>query len=100
MKNLTLERIAKVCNGTYYGWDADKDKEISAITTDSRKAEPGSLFAAIKGERVDGHSFIPSVFEKGALCVISEQELENPAGNYIKVDSTLDALKAIAEDYL
>lgn len=100
MKNLTLERIAKVCNGTYYGWDADKNKEISAITTDSRKAEPGSLFAAIKGERVDGHSFIPSVFEKGALCVISEQELENPAGNYIKVDSTLDALKAIAEDYL
>lgn len=100
MKNLTLERIAMICDGVYFGSETDKGKEISSITTDSRKAEQGSLFAAIKGERVDGHSFIPSVFEKGALCVISEQELDMPAGNYIKVDSTLDALKAIAEDYL
>lgn len=100
MKNMTLERIAKICDGIYFGNEADKGNEIAAITTDSRKAEEGSLFAAIKGERVDGHSFIPSVFEKGALCVISEQELENPTGNYIKVASTLEALKAIAEDYL
>lgn len=100
MKNLTLEHIANVCDGKYYGNEADKNKEITAITTDSRKAEPGSLFAAIRGERVDGHSFIPSVFEKGAICVISEQELENPSGNYIKVESTLEALKAIAENYL
>lgn len=100
MKNLTLARIAEVCGGIYYGNEADKNTEITAITTDSRKAEAGSLFAAIKGERVDGHSFIPSVFEKGALCAISEQELLEPAGNYIKVTSTLDALGAIAQEYL
>jgi UDP-N-acetylmuramoyl-tripeptide--D-alanyl-D-alanine ligase len=100
MKGLTLERIAAVCGGRYVGREADKTKEIVSITTDSRQAEEGGLFAAIPGERVDGHSFIPSVFEKGVLAVISERELESAAGNYIQVDSTLEALKAIAEEYL
>ena len=100
MKNMTLGHIAEICGGTYVGKEADREKEVTAVTTDSRKAEPGSLFAAIKGERVDGHSFIPSVFEKGALGVLSEHELQDAAGNYILVSSTLDALKAIAEDYL
>lgn len=100
MKGMTLTRLAQVCGGTYIGKEEDKDREIAAVTTDSRKAEPGSLFAAIVGERVDGHDFISSVFEKGALCVISEREIENAAGNYIKVESTLEALKAMAEYYL
>lgn len=100
MKNMTPGRIAQVCGGTYVGKMEDRDKEIVSVTTDSRKAEQGGLFAAIVGERVDGHSFIPSVFEKGALCVISERELPEAKGNYILVKSTLEALKAIAQDYL
>lgn len=100
MKGLTLMRIAEVCGGRYVGKEEDKAREVTAITTDSRKAEPGGLFAAIRGERVDGHTFIPSVLEKGALCVISEQELPGAEGNYIQVESTLEALKAIAEEYL
>lgn len=97
---MTLSRMAEVCNGRYIGRAEDALREVDSITTDSRKAEPGSLFAAIKGERVDGHTFIPSVFEKGALCVLSEHELEGQNGNYILVDSTLEALKAIAQEYL
>jgi UDP-N-acetylmuramoyl-tripeptide--D-alanyl-D-alanine ligase len=57
------------------------------------------LFIPIKGARVDGHDFIPSVFEKGALAVLSEQELEHPAGPYIRVDSTTEAMKKIAAFY-
>ena len=100
MKGLTLRRIAEVCGGTYIGRESDQEKEVTAITTDSRKAEEGGLFAAIRGERADGHDFIPSVFEKGALCVISERELPDAQGNYILTESTLDALKAVAEEYL
>ncbi len=48
---------------------------------------------------MDAHKFIPAVFEQGALCVISEQELEAPAGAYIQVDSSLQAIKDIAEFY-
>lgn len=100
MKGLTLRRIAEVCGGTYIGSEEDGGREVSGITTDSRKAEKGFLFAAIKGERADGHDFIPQVFEKGALCVISERRLFEPAGNYILVESTLHALKEIAQEYL
>lgn len=100
MKNMTLERMAQACGGIYHGAEEDKKKEITEITTDSRKAQPGCLFAAIKGERADGHDFIPSVFEKGALCVLSERELPKEQGSYIQVNSTLEALKALAEYYL
>ena len=53
MKNLTLENIARVCGGTYYG-PADKlQEEVMSVITDSRKAEEGCLFVPIVGERVD-----------------------------------------------
>ena len=99
MKNMTLGNIAAACGGIYHGTEAAKEKTIAEITTDSRKAGKDSLFVAIKGERVDAHKFIPAVFEQGALCVISEQELEDPAGAYIQVDSSLQAIKDIAEFY-
>lgn len=63
MKNLTLENIAKACGGTYVGLEEDRSREVENITTDSREAKEGSLFVAIAGEKVDGHCFIPSVYE-------------------------------------
>ena len=71
MKNLTLENIARVCGGTYYG-PADKlQEEVMSVITDSRKAEEGCLFVPIVGERVDAHKFIPQVMEAGALATLS-----------------------------
>ncbi|MGN0355319.1 MAG: UDP-N-acetylmuramoyl-tripeptide--D-alanyl-D-alanine ligase [Muricoprocola sp.] len=99
MKNMTLENIARSCGGKYHGLDSDREKVITDITTDSRKAGPGSLFVAIKGERVDAHRFIPTVYEQGALCVICEEAPENPKGAYILVESSLAAIKGIAEFY-
>ncbi|MDO4344364.1 MAG: UDP-N-acetylmuramoyl-tripeptide--D-alanyl-D-alanine ligase [Eubacteriales bacterium] len=99
MKNLTLKNIAKACNGSYFGPEADFEKEITDITTDSRKVQKGGLFAAIVGERADGHTFIPSVFEKGALCVLCEKAPQNCSGAYILVESTQKALMGIAEFY-
>ena len=99
MKNMTLEHLADVCHGTYIGSEEDKKKEIAGAVIDSRLVEKDYLFIAVHGEKVDGHSFIPSVFEKGALAVLSEKKLENPAGAYILVESTLTAMKEIAADY-
>lgn len=99
MKNMTLENIAGVCGGIYCGSEADRTKEICDITTDSREAKEGSLFVAIKGERVDAHRFIPAVFAQGALCVLCEEMPENPQGACIQVPSTLQAIKDIAEFY-
>lgn len=99
MQNMTLEQIAGACGGTYVGSETDKKKEINGVVIDSRLVEPGYLFIPIKGAKVDGHRFIPDVFAKGALAVLSEQKLNNPAGPYILVTSTEAAMKRIAAYY-
>lgn len=99
MKNMTLGNIAAACGGVYIGTEADKEREITGAVIDSRLVETGYLFIPIKGAKVDGHDFIPAVFEKGALAVLSEHELEEPAGPYILVTSTEDAMKKIAAFY-
>ena len=99
MPNMTLTNIANACGGTYVGSPELAETCICGAVIDSRLVEEGYLFIPIKGERVDGHNFIPQVFEKGACCVLSEIELENPAGPYIKVESSEDALKKIAAFY-
>ena len=63
MKPITLQEVAMACCGTLHG---NPDAVITSIVTDSRKAGKGSLFAAIKGARVDGHRFIPAVADQGA----------------------------------
>ena len=39
MKNMTPNRMAQACGGTYIGRTEDADREITSITADSRKAE-------------------------------------------------------------
>lgn len=99
MKNMTLENIAKACNGIYVGDEDLKSKEITGVEKDSRLIEDGYLYLPFVGARVDGHDFIPQVFDKGALCTLSERDLDNPKGPYIKVESVATALKDIAEFY-
>ena len=99
MKNMTLEHIAIACGGTYYGSEEAKTTEIQGAVTDSRQVGEGYLFIPVRGAKVDGHSFIPAVFAQGAAAVLSEEVLTDPAGPYILVGSTLQALKDIAEYY-
>lgn len=99
MKNMTLEHMAEACGGIYTGNEEDKKKEITGLVLDSRKVERGSAFLATKGERVDGHSFIPQVLAEGALCVICEQVPKDIPGNFIQVEDSFQALKDIGEFY-
>ena len=100
MKNLTLAHIAEACHGTYVGTEEKKNQEVSSIFTDSRKAEEGGLFVPIKGARADAHDFIEDVMEKGARATLSEKELGEKPYPYILVESSLQAVKDIAEYYL
>lgn len=98
MKPFTLEQIINSCNGAYRG-KADRSAFVTAIVTDSRNIQKGALFAAIVGERVDGHDFIEDCYQKGAVCVLCEKAPANPQIPYILVDSTLEAIKQIAKAY-
>lgn len=99
MKHMTLERIAKACNGTYMGSEEARQIPVKGVVIDSRQVEEGYLFIPIKGERVDGHDFIPSVLKQGAAAVLSERELPDCPKPYIVIASSEQALKDIAEFY-
>ena len=47
---------------------------FSGATLDSRQVKPGMLFVAVKGEKVDGHAFIPQALAQGAAGVIDGRE--------------------------
>lgn len=53
--------------------------EITGITSDSREVRPGWVFVALRGEKVDGASFIPQALGQGAAAVLSESPVAVPA---------------------
>jgi UDP-N-acetylmuramoyl-tripeptide--D-alanyl-D-alanine ligase len=102
MKNMTLENLAKAVNGELFNnqnGKTDEKAEASGVVIDSRQVSENYIFIATKGERVDGHDFIDSAFEKGALGVICEKVPANPKGAYILVKDSFQALKDVAEFY-
>src|SRR5690606_12543925 len=76
-------------------------KDVSSICYDSRKVTKGSLFAAIKGYKTDGHKFIADAINNGAMGVILEDSTALPDEIFIheNVAKILvhDSRKALAE---
>lgn len=73
---------------------------IEKVQFDSRKVAKGDLFVAVKGTQVDGHNFIRTAVEKGALAIICEQEIA-PIENItiVKTENSAQALGIIASNY-
>ena len=99
MKNMTLKNIATACNGQLHCTSEQENITIKGAVLDSRQVEEDYLFFATRGERVDGHSFIPQVVEKGAACVICEKAPVNVEIPYIIVEDSFVALKQVAAYY-
>ena len=102
--NLTIRQAADACGGKLCQAEGKENIQLQGAVLDSRKVEAGYLFFATRGERVDGHTFIPKAVELGAACVVCEKELNNvDAGSgelaYILVEDSFQALKDIAEFY-
>ncbi len=98
MKNMTLEKIAACLQSPLHRAAGREQFEITGAVLDSRKLEPGYAFFATRGERVDGHSFIPQVVQKGAALIICEEAPEADVP-YILVEDSFAALKTVAEFY-
>ena len=78
---------------------ADGGCEIGSICIDSRKAEPGSLFIAIRGFESDGHSYIPAAVGRGASVVLCEREPEIETPYVLVRDSRLAEARAARNFY-
>ncbi len=75
------------------------DIEITNICTDSRDVKPGSIFVALCGEKFDGHAFVNTAMEKGALYAVVQKEGDYNTDNLLYVNTTRQAFLDIAGLY-
>ncbi len=67
------------------------------VVIDSRQVTEGCIFAALRGERHDGHEFAEQALAKGAAFVLIDNPLFHRGERYLLVEHTvLDALQALA----
>jgi UDP-N-acetylmuramoyl-L-alanyl-D-glutamate--2,6-diaminopimelate ligase len=62
-----------------------RDIEVIGLTADSRMVQPGFLFAALPGSRVDGRDFIPEALQRGAVAVLASPGTALPDPNAVLV---------------
>lgn len=100
---LDLQQIAHWASAELTGFDLTLVRVATGYSIDSRTLQPCDLFIAIKGERFDGHDFIASAFERGAiaamvardrLATLPEEACRHPL---LIVEDPLAALQQLAE---
>ena len=65
---MTLAEVAGVVGGRLV--DGDPDIVVTVAASDDRDCVPGTLFACIAGERVDGHDFVATAAKAGAAAAL------------------------------
>lgn len=80
----------------------DTNIDINKIEYNSQKIESNDVFVAIKGYKEDGNDYIKEAVEKGAVCIVTEDELntnELPNITIVRVQNSRIALSLIASKY-
>src|SRR5947207_1781547 len=96
---LSLARIARVTGGQL--GHGDPDAVVSGeVVIDSRRAGPGGLFAAVAGERSDGHDFAAAAVAAGATAVLATRPVTVPSVLVADVPAALAALARSVVDAL
>jgi UDP-N-acetylmuramoyl-tripeptide--D-alanyl-D-alanine ligase len=68
---------------------------VRGWSIDSRTTNPGDLFFAIKGENHDGHAYVRSAFERGAIAAVVSENAPSHVGTLLHVPNTLIALQTL-----
>lgn len=95
-----LKFIAAGCAGELL--QGSPDAVVTRVCTDSRQAQAGDLFIALRGERFDGHDFVADMAGKGVMAVVVERSKVPsplPPCAVIAVDDTRRALVDLAAAY-
>ncbi|GAA3607161.1 hypothetical protein GCM10022419_110120 [Nonomuraea rosea] len=90
---LPLARIAEITSGALSGMADPRAVVRGPVVIDSRAVEPGSLFVAIKGARVDGHDYAAQAIRAGAVAVLATRPVDGPS---VIVPDTAAALAELA----
>lgn len=91
---MTLADIARATGGNLSD-EGRASQCASGLTWDSREVQPGWLYAALPGERVDGHDFVAAAAAAGAVAALVAHSMEAPLP-LIVVDDVQGALGRLA----
>lgn len=96
MKKLSKSILEKILNT-----QLKRNFSISGVCIDTRILQPGDIFIAIKGTRVDGHDYAINAFKSGASYIIVSNQIseEIPNDRIIKVENTLISFWKLAKWY-
>ena len=93
---LPLSKIEEFLNAT---GECELKEIAQGYSIDSRTVQPGELFFAVRGERLDGHDFVHQALERGAVSAVvrKDQLARFPVKTcLLAVDDTLHALQTLA----
>ncbi len=71
-------------------------RPITGVCADSRAVEPGFLFAAVPGGKVDGLSYVPAALAAGAIAILAERAPSSPLPDNIALVLVPDVRRALA----
>ena len=93
---LPLSRVAEFLSAV---GEFDREAVAQGYSIDSRTIQPGQLFFAVKGERMDGHDFVGQALEKGATAAVIRKDQftrYTVKTRLMTVDDTLSGLQTVA----
>ena len=98
---LTVAQLLAALNGQVAIVDrlGDLDGSITSVTDDSRSVSPGSLFVAVKGERVDGHKYVGQAIKAGAAAIVGQDSVERASVPFVQVTDSRKALGLIGSRF-
>ncbi len=77
----------------------DEGVVVTSFITDSRQAKAGAMFVPIRGERADGHDYIPAVLEAPAAATFTDHEIPTGEKPIVLVKDCREALQKVAAWY-
>ncbi len=95
---MSLSYISSVVNGRMSD-TANAETTVCGFYTDSRNPSNDKLFLALRGERVDGNSFVPALVSQGYAVMTDREENLSLNGDVIYVDDVRSALQKLAKHY-
>ena len=98
---LTVTQLLAALNGQVAIVDrrGDLDGSITSVTDDSRSVSSGSLFVAVKGERVDGHKYVGQAIKAGAAAIVGQDFVETASVPFVQVTDSRKALGLIGSRF-
>ncbi|MGN0078544.1 MAG: UDP-N-acetylmuramoyl-tripeptide--D-alanyl-D-alanine ligase [Coriobacteriales bacterium] len=92
---LTVQEVMDAIGGVLHSDEESTRKLVTGISWDSRSVQPGDLFMALPGERVDGNDYVAAAIGAGAAMVVCTRE---PGANALAIAGEFACPLAVVQD--